>query len=227
MSKPALNQAFFPFVKIIAGLKNTDAAHVGLVVKAAVEGGAPAVDLPADETIVSGLTQRYPELTTFVSALDAETLLLAAKWGVDVIEFGNYDALYAAGQDVTGEWVLSVSKTVMAGLPEGVQFCATLPGHLSVADQVKLAGELKGLGVHLLQIENVGHGFGVVAVVKDAVGLPVILAGSLNLDNLGDAIASGADGFGIGRIVSEKPTYEAMLGEVRALVAKVAPVVAG
>lgn len=229
MSKLSLSKAFSgkPYLKIIAGLTNTDARHVGSVVKAAVEGGAQAIDLPADEKIVANVVKSEPKLYVFVSALDAETLLNASTWGVDAIEFGNYDALYAEGKEVTGEWVLSVARIVVAGLPEGVEFCVTVPGNLAIDEQVKLAGDLKNLGVTWIQVENVGYGFGAVSAIKQHVGLPVILAGGLNLDNLGDAINSGADGFGIGRIVSEKPTFDAMVAEVKALVAKIAPVVAG
>lgn len=229
MLKPALIKALSqkPFAKIIAGLKNTDSAHVGLVVKAAVDGGAHAVDLPAIESTVSGLKQSYSDIAFFVSALDSKSLIEAAKWGVDAVEFGNFDALYAEGKEVSAEWVWSVVKDVKAELPEGVAFVVTVPGHWSIDDQVTFASELKEIGIDLLQIENVGHGFGAISAIKKSVDLPIILAGGLNLDNIGEAISSGAEGFGIGRIVSDKPTVEAMTAEVKALVAKIAPVVIG
>ncbi len=46
----------------------------------------------------------------FVSSVNPEELAMAAQHGADVLEIGNFDALYAEGKRISAEEVLELQK---------------------------------------------------------------------------------------------------------------------
>ena len=79
-------------VKVIAGIDNFDIDNVKKVVKAAEVSGASAVDICADEHIVSEI-RNMTEMPLFVSSIVPSELARAVELGADAIELGNFDVL--------------------------------------------------------------------------------------------------------------------------------------
>ncbi|HEY9766653.1 MAG TPA: DUF561 domain-containing protein, partial [Chroococcales cyanobacterium] len=84
------------FFKAIAGIDNFDHQSVLSLVKAAEIGGAQAVDIACDVELLRKVKVET-NLVVFVSSLDPLKLIEAAKFGADVLEIGNFDALYRQG----------------------------------------------------------------------------------------------------------------------------------
>lgn len=212
-----------PFVKVISGLTNTDLASVTTVVNAAVEAGAHAVDVAANAGIVSAVKDICP-LAVFASGMTAAELLDAANAGANVVELGNFDALYAAGGSIDAGTVMGIARDVLAKLPEGVKLCVTIPGKLSSNEQLDLATQLQAMGVSFLQLEVlpglVDSALTIARTIVGIVEIPVILAGGLTLENLDRYVQTGVQGLGIGKAISSLVNEKAMVETLKALLVK-------
>lgn len=219
-----------PFVKVISGLANLDLNKVIPVVNAAVEAGIPAVDVAADVEIIRWVKDHTP-LTVFASALEPSLLLDAALAGADVVELGNYDVLYAAGKGISLATVLSHSRELLSKLPAGVRLSVTIPGTLSLSEQLDLGTQLQAMGVHFLQVEVLGGtlelGLSVAKELQSIVEIPVILAGGLTLDNLALYVETGVLGLGVGKLIRSLDSEKAMVETLKALLVKVTGVASG
>lgn len=219
-------------LKVIAGIENFDRANVLAIARAARKGGAQAVDIAADAELVRAVKAECPELVVFVSSTTPSKLVEAAAAGADVLELGNYDALYRQGVHPTKAEILGWARDVRAGAP-GVPLCVTVSGHLSLAEQLELATELEALGVDVLQTEGqVGpesddtfvalagavSALGNTAEIRKAVKLPLLLAGGFNRVTAPFAVAAGADALGVGKAVTRLANETSMAIEVMALV---------
>jgi thiamine monophosphate synthase len=206
------------FFKAISGLDVFDREAVLKVVRAAAAGGAHAVDVAADPDLVAEVRRNAPDLIVFASATDPQTLV---ESGADVLELGNYDAMYRAGQEPTAAQVLDWTRAVVASTGGNVPLCVTLPGRLTRSAQVDLAVQLQAAGADLLQTEGIlgprtpgvagaiTHLLEALAntsAVREAVDLPLILAGGVDPQNAPHAIAAGADGVGVGRYLKDAGT---------------------
>jgi thiamine monophosphate synthase len=220
-------------LKVIAGIENFDREAVVAIARAAAAGGAQAIDIAADPALIQAVKAAAPQLVVFVSATDPAKLVAAAAAGADVLELGNYDALYRQGVHPTMAEILTWTKAVKAGAP-GTPLCVTVSGHLPLAQQLELATALQGLGVELLQTEGqVGpesddtfaalsgavSALGNTAEIRKVVTLPLLLAGGFNRVSAPFAIAAGADALGVGKAVTRQADEASMAVEVRALVA--------
>ncbi|MBC7545082.1 MAG: DUF561 domain-containing protein [Candidatus Sericytochromatia bacterium] len=216
-----------PFVKVISGLANHDLSKVIPVVVAAAEAGAHAVDVAADAEIIRWVKDNSP-LAVFASGLTPAVLIEAALLGADVVELGNFDALYAAGGTISAETVLNQAREIVAGLPSGVKISVTIPGKLTVKEQLDLATQLQAIGVHFLQLEVlpgfVEQAMGIAKAVVGIVEIPVILAGGITLDNIATFVETGVKGLGIGNAISSLTSEKAMTETLRAMLVKVAEV---
>lgn len=208
------------FVKAIAGIDQTDPAAVLPVIEAANGGGATAVDVACDEALVR-MVKTATDLPVFVSSIDPELLLRAEAWGADVLELGNYDALYRQGIVPTATQILGWTRTIRArtAMPLSVTVC----GRLSLTEQLDLARALQAAGADILQTEGVLAGIGTAAdgieVIADAlthtqeiarvVELPCFVAGGVTPKNAAFALAAGAAGVGLGRVIRQQPTADA------------------
>ncbi|MBM3268846.1 MAG: DUF561 domain-containing protein [Candidatus Sericytochromatia bacterium] len=220
--------------KAISGLDVFDPDEVLRLVRAAAEGGADAVDVAADPALVAAARAAAPGLVLFASATDPDVLCAS---GADVLELGNYDAMYRAGLEPTAEQVLDWTRRVVARTRGQTPVCVTVPGRLPRAAQVDLAQALQAAGADLLQTEGVlgPRAEGVAgsimhllealantAAIRSAVALPLILAGGVDPQNAPHAIAAGADGVGVGRFLKEAADLPAAVREVRTALATLA-----
>lgn len=221
-------------VKIIAGIDNFDLANIKKVVMAAQNSGASAVDICADEEIireVRGMT----DMPIFVSSIMPEELVRAVELGVDAIELGNFDALYKKGMTFSAHDVIeSVVKTYELLNNREVFFSVTIPGELSVAEQIKLARRLEKMGVNLIQTEGQftsEQSEGVRGLMARAaltiantvelsrnVEIPIMTASSINPTTAAFAFAAGASAIGAGSCVNKADSEISMMATCRNLV---------
>lgn len=210
------------FFKAISGLDVFDRDKALAVVRAAAANGADAVDIAADPDLVAAARAEAPGLVIFASSTDPETLV---RSGADVLELGNYDAMYRAGEEPSADEVLDWTRAVVAATQGKVPLCVTIPGRLPRDRQADLARMLQAAGADLLQTEGVlgpradgvagsiTHLLEALAntvAVRSAVDMPIILAGGVDPHNAPHAIAAGADGVGVGRFLKEAASPQAM-----------------
>lgn len=236
-----LNQALAnrTFVKVIAGIENFDTHHVMGVVAAAEAAGAHAVDIAADAVLIRAVKEST-SLAVFVSATEPAKLIAAAEAGADVLELGNFDALYARGEEPTAEQILGWTREVKAAVGDNLPLCVTVSGRLPLNVQVDLATQLQAAGADLIQAEGV---IGNVAIVDThsalaaitsalanateiakAVEMPVFVAGGITPANAAFAVGAGACGVGVGRAVSKLATVAEMEAVAKGVVTSLANV---
>lgn len=223
-------------VKVISGINNFDMEKVEMVVKAATEAGASAVDICADETIVSKV-RTLTDLPIFVSSIEPEKLAKAVELGADAIELGNFDALYeSADFSMTSEEVLNlVQRTLELVDSKGVFFSVTIPGNLSISEQIKLGKRLETMGIDLIQTEGFVKSESDVQDVKGMLNraeltlantielsrnieLPIMTASNINTTTASFAFAAGASAIGCGSCVNKLESSISMLAVVSSLV---------
>lgn len=223
-------------IKIIAGIDNYDLEKVSMVVTAAEQGGADAVDIAASEELIT----RARELTSlpiFVSSISPLELAQAVSFGADAIEIGNFDALYKKGMRMSANEILDIVKETLSLINKDEVFvCATVPGHISVAEQVELAMKLEELGVDLIQTEGAAianvssagaRGLLETAQVSIAntieltrnVDVPVMTASGITSTTSAMAFAAGASAIGVGSCVNKLNSTIEMIAAVKSLVA--------
>ena len=223
-------------IKIIAGIDNYDLEKVSMVVTAAEQGGADAVDIAASEELIT----RARELTSlpiFVSSISPLELAQAVSFGADAIEIGNFDALYKKGMRMSANEILDIVKETLSLINKDEVFvCATVPGHISVAEQVELAMKLEELGIDLIQTEGAAianvssagaRGLLETAQVSIAntieltrnVDVPVMTASGITSTTSAMAFAAGASAIGVGSCVNKLNSTIEMIAAVKSLVA--------
>ncbi|MBK8189244.1 MAG: DUF561 domain-containing protein [Vampirovibrionales bacterium] len=227
-------------VKVIAGIANFDRLHVQRVTQAATIARATAVDVAARPDIVSAV-RAMTDLPVFVSCIRPDALIEAAAHGADVLEIGNYDALYEEGLFLTPEEVLNIARKTLAGVDsQDVMTCVTIPGHLSLDTQLSLAERLAAMGVDMLQTEGAARVVSAQPTMKalsaeekfeitlnnarilaSHVSTPVMAASGIDLDNVRRALESGAAAVGVGRAVSALPTMDAMVERIERMMLEV------
>lgn len=221
-------------VKIIAGIDNFDIEKVKKIVSAADQGGASAVDVAAREDIILAAKQ-LTSLPIFVSSIDPQELKMAADCGADVLELGNFDALYKKGLRISAQEVLDLTKQTLKLVGSDVMLSVTVPGHISIEEQIKLSQDLEDLGVDLIQtegaavanVENTGaRGLLEKANVSIAntielvrnVNIPVMTASGISSTTAPLAIAAGASAIGVGSAVNKLNSSFEMTIAVRSIV---------
>lgn len=222
-------------VKIIAGIDNFDSDRVKKVVSAANQAGASAIDICANEEILK-MSRELTDLPLFVSSIVPEELANAVLNGADAIELGNFDALYKNGLRVSGAEVLELArKTISLINKSETFFCVTIPGHISVAEQIDLAVKLEELGVDLIQTEGAAiadvKNDGARGLIETAqisiantieisrnVDIPVMTASGITPTTASLAFAAGASAIGVGSCVNKLDSSIAMVAVIRSLV---------
>lgn len=215
-------------VKIIAGIDNFDIENVKKVVSAANQAGASAIDLSSSQEIFEAARQ-MTELPLFVSSIVPEELAQAVKMGADAIELGNFDALYKKGVIMGSEEVLELAKKTISLINKSETFfCVTVPGQLSVSDQIELARSLEELGVDLIQTEGAAttnaQSEGARGLIETAqasiantieisrnVDIPVMTASGITTTTAALAFAAGASAIGVGSCINKLDSSIAMM----------------
>lgn len=222
-------------VKIIAGIDNFDIENIKKVVTSAGQAGASAIDICANEEVLT-IARQLTDLPIFVSSIVPEELAQAAKMGADAIELGNFDALYKKGVRMGADEVLELATTTMSLINKDETFvCVTVPGQISVAEQIDLARKLEELGVDLIQTEGAAiadiksegaRGLMETAQVSIAntielsrnVEIPVMTASGITTTTAALAFAAGASAIGVGSCVNKLDSQLAMIAVARQLV---------
>lgn len=222
-------------VKIIAGIDNFDIENIKKVVSSAQKANASAVDICANEDIITEI-RSMTDLPLFVSSIIPSELVKAVELGADAIELGNFDVLYKKGYSFTASEVLSLARETLALLNgKDVFFCVTIPGEISISEQIELAKNLEALGVDLIQTE--GHYTsevqlnGARALMDRAqltisntielvrnVDIPVMTATGINPTTAPFAFASGASAIGCGSCINKLTSEISMIATAAALV---------
>lgn len=222
-------------VKVISGIDNFDIESVKKVVSAAEQGGASAVDICADENIVKAVRE-MTDMPIFVSSVVPSELVHAVELGADAIELGNFDVLYKSGTSFNAEDVLRLAKETISLLGDTTTyFCVTVPGEISINDQIELARSLEMMGVDLIQTE--GHfssnhqSDGVKGLMERAeltlantveltrnIDLPVMTATGINPTTAPFAFAAGASAIGCGSCINKMDSTISMIATVANLV---------
>lgn len=221
------------FVKVIAGIDNFDAAKVLPIVDAATAAGAHAVDIACDAELIRQVKART-HLAVFVSSTDPEKLIAAAQAGADVLELGNFDAMYREGITPTADQILNWTRQVKAAVGDSIPLCVTVCGRLPLAEQVDLAQMVQAAGADIIQAEgtvgaapvmdtasaiaSITSALANAAEIRRAVEMPLFVAGGITPANAAFAIAAGANGVGVGKAVSKETTAEGREAVVRGVV---------
>lgn len=225
------------FVKIIAGINNFDIEKVKKVILAAEKGGANAVDISAREDIIL-MAKETTTLPIFVSSIIPEELAMAAKFGADAIEVGNFDALYQDGMRITAEEVIEITEKTIKLAGKDIFLSVTVPGHLEIAEQIKLAQKLEEMGVDLIQTEGAStveiEASGARGLVQKAhvsiansielvrnINIPVMTASGITSTTASMAFAAGASAIGIGSFVNKLNSTLEMTAAVMSVVSAV------
>jgi len=225
------------FVKVIAGIDNFDAEKVRSVVLAAEKGGANAVDVSASEDIIK-MAKETTTLPVFVSSVNPEELAMAAQHGADALEIGNFDALYRNGLRMTVEEVLEITQKTMKLAGNNIFLSVTVPGHLEINEQIKLAQRLEEMGVDLIQTEGAAtvetQADGARGLIQQAhvsiantvefvrnLNIPVMTASGITATTAPMAFAAGASAVGIGSCVNKCSSALEMTAAVMSVVSSV------
>lgn len=222
-------------VKIIAGIDNFDVENIKKVVSAANQAGASAIDLCADKNIFMSVRE-LTDLPLFVSSIIPEELAHAVNLGADAIELGNFDALYKKGLRMGADEVLELVEETLSLINKSETFfCVTVPGHISVTEQINLARKLEELGVDLIQTEGAAitnaqsegaRGLMETAQVSIAntielvrnVEIPVMTASGITPTTAAMAFAAGASAIGVGSCINKLDSTIAMMAVATSLV---------
>lgn len=222
-------------VKVIAGIDNFDIDNVKKVVNAAEAAGASAIDICADEVIISEI-RSMTDMPIFVSSIVPSELARAFELGADAIELGNFDVLYKKGMSFSKEDVIRlVDETISLLNGEKVFFSVTIPGEISIADQIELARHLEERGIDLIQTE--GHfskdsqADGVRGLIERAeltisntielsrnVEIPIMTATGINPTTAPFAFAAGASAIGCGSCINKMNSEISMIATAKQLV---------
>jgi nicotinate-nucleotide pyrophosphorylase len=155
----------------------------------------------------------------FVSSLSIESLLKAKENGADVLELGNFDALYSKGKSITKEEIINLTRELRSRVGKDTVLCITVPGNVSIKEQIDVALQLQAAGADILQIENLNYNSdykNAVEIVK-IVEIPVILSGKIDSKKVEKAISTGVNGIGIGNAIRNKGSLHDMTEEVKSL----------
>ncbi|MCR4881617.1 MAG: DUF561 domain-containing protein [bacterium] len=224
-------------VKVIAGIDNFDGQRVRNVVIAAQKGGAHAVDIAADAGLIR-MAKETCELPIFVSSTSPDMLAMAAKEGADALEIGNFDALYRKGLRIGADEVLELVRETRELVGEEIFLSVTIPGHISVAEQVELARALEALDVDLIQsegacvanvnndgargmMEKVNVSIANTMEIINACSVPVMTASGITPATALMPFAAGASAIGVGSCINKLSSALEMTATVMSIMEKV------
>lgn len=224
-------------VKVIAGIANLDLDNVLQVVRSAEAAGAVAVDVAAHPEIVKA-AKEATQAAVFASSVNPAALAAAVAAGADVAELGNFDALYDQGLFLSADEVLELAQQTVSLVQGQALVSITIPGHLTVESQVRLAAQLEVLGVDIIQTEGASRVLAAEPTVKSlsqaekeaitlrntcalvkATRLPIMTASGITADNVAVAFEAGAAAVGVGSFVNKAHTEAEMVERCQAVMA--------
>ncbi len=224
-----------PFLKVIAGIENRNLDRVLTIVDSAVFCNADAVDICDDPQIIRAVRERLNGHSTklFVSSLNWEDLLIASELGADYLELGNYDHLYETGLKIEAKEIFHAAECLVNKGKRNLS--VTIPGYLTPNEQAELAQSLVDLGVEILQTEGgsiaeassagaIGHIEKAKVTLANTLELKsacpeacIMAAGGLSSATVPLALAAGAQGIGIGKVVNKLSSQIEMVAVIRSI----------
>lgn len=210
-------------LKIISGIENFNSNNIKMVVNAANIGGANAVDISSMPENIEWVKKNYEKLILFVSSLSVESLLKAKEYGADVLELGNFDALYLKNKSISKEEIIALTRELRYKSGNNAILCITVPGNISLEEQIDISLQLQAAGADILQLENLKYesDYQNAKEITKVVEIPVILSGKIDSFKIEKAISTGVNGIGVGKAVNSKSTLNEMIEEVKSLVSKI------
>lgn len=221
-------------IKVIAGIDNYDLESVKKVVSAADMGQASAVDVAAREDIIY-VAKELSNIAICVSSIEPEKLLMAKENGADILEVGNFDAMYKKGLRVGAQEIIDITSRTLDLVGNDIMMSVTVPGHIDISEQIKLAQRLEEMGVQLIQTEgacvaNVSN-TGARGLLEKAnvsiantielvrnIDIPVMSASGITPTTAPMAFAAGASAIGVGSCINRLSSVIEMIAVVRSLV---------
>jgi thiamine monophosphate synthase len=205
-------------LKVISGMENFDQENIRMVVNAATLGFAQAIDISADSSNIRWVKENHTKLIIFVSSLSPAMLVQAKEWGADVLELGNFDALYTQGKSISKEEVIALTRELRTLAGDETMICISIPGNLEIDQQVELALQVQAAGADILQVENLlaDSDYANAQAIAEAVEIPVMLSGKIDSNKIEKALASGVNAIGIGHAINSKTALPLMVEEVKA-----------
>lgn len=189
------------FLKVIAGINNFDLAKVKEISSAANLSGATAIDICADEEIIENIVALSNQTAVCVSSIEPKELRRAEELGAEILELGNFEALHEQGVFPSAEEVLAMTREILAARKTAL-VSITVPGHLELVEQIKLAQDLEALGVDMIQTEGKETLANTAEFAKVLSKTFIMTASGIKPETTKDAIAAGAHGIGVGKFVS-------------------------
>jgi len=221
-------------LKVIAGINNFNFNQVAKIVKASDILGVSCVDISADVDIIKHAVQTCTQTAVMVSSLLPEELATAQELGADLIELGNFEALYDKGIYYSAKHVYELAHEII-GFRKNSLVSVTIPGYLSVGEQIELALNLEDLGVDILQTEGAAlveasSAMALGQIEKTRLTLAntmelaktvetafIITASAITPDTAKLAIAAGASGVGVGKYINKLETEIELLAAIKSL----------
>lgn len=221
-------------LKTIAGIDNFDQAKVLQIVRASEAMGADCVDICANPEIIRSALEQLKNTALVVSSVNIDELRVAQDLGANVLELGNFEALHDQGIFPSAAEVLAWTREIMQFRNE-VLVSITIPGHLTVAEQVELAAELEELGVDIIQTEGASLSqarsasalgqiekaaltlANTIEIAKAVSDTYIITASGLTPDTVKLAVAAGASGVGVGKYINKLETELEQMAAISAI----------
>nr|QOS04662.1 hypothetical protein [Sarcopeltis skottsbergii] len=225
-------------VKIISGLSNFDLNYIVRVVKAAQIGRADYVDIAANTEIIS-VVKSCTKIPICVSSIDSIDLYRCIVYGADMVEIGNFDFLDSQGIVFSGHQIIQLAQEIRLLLPNSI-ICVTIPHRLLLDKQMKLASNLKSIGICMVQTEGlstkllyrsiannyISHSIHKASAalsssyaISQSIDIPVISSSGINSISALIAIAYQASGVGIGSLLKNFNTIYEMSNCISDIVA--------
>lgn len=230
-------------LKVISGINNLDLNRVEMIVSSAIEAKATAIDVAAKEEVLTLanrlITEADSDITLIASSINSLELANAVNiHNVDVIELGNFDALYKEGISMTADQIINIvneTLTLISEKRDEILFSVTIPGSLAIAEQIELARKLEALHIDLIQTEGyvsqINNFEGARAWLNRAeltisntlelaknIELPIMTASNINTTTAQLAFAAGASAIGCGSCINRLESKISMLAVISNLV---------
>nr|YP_010851574.1 hypothetical protein Ycf23 [Echinothamnion hystrix]WGH14541.1 hypothetical protein Ycf23 [Echinothamnion hystrix] len=202
-------------IKVIAGIQNTNIYQIAQMAQAAKLANATYLDISANTKVVKFL-KSFSSLPLCISSIDPIDIYNSILAGADLVEVGNYDTLYSRGIYINSVQLIELVKEIKY-LIGSIDICVTIPYHLHLNEQIKLAKNLKNLGVNILQTEgvfinNISKNVAKLTnslssslistyFLSKYVDIPIITSSGINSLFASMAMQVGASGIGIGSVI--------------------------
>lgn len=221
-------------LKTIAGINNFNKTKVLQLVKISELTGADCVDISADPEIISSALKIVKNTALMVSSIVPAELKMAQELGCDAVELGNYEALHLQGIYPSKDQVLAWATEIMS-FKKSVLVSVTIPGHLSVDEQVALAIELDEMGVDIIQTEGADLAVAkspsalgqiekvsitlanTIEIARNISNAFILTASGLSPETVKLAIAAGASGVGVGKFINRLESEIEQMAAIKSL----------